>query len=142
MAPYPPLRAARWWVKGALGSRRRLLVEMKWRLGDEVMAIPIYEALRAKYSHCELTVLCNYPELLEHNPNVDSVNEIARRVDRYMLLRGAERTVYRPEVYAKRAGVPTPAKVPSLYYKDWSCKDALSKKLKVKIGSISVALIS
>ena len=43
------LRRAAWWYKGLLGLRRTILVEMRWRLGDEIMALPIYDALRARY---------------------------------------------------------------------------------------------
>ena len=77
------------------------MVEVKWRLGDEVMALPIYGALRAACPGCRLTVLRNYPELLEGNPFVDAVNRVAGAVDRYIPLRSAQRDVYRPEHYAR-----------------------------------------
>ena len=48
-------RRARWRVKGALGQARHVVVEV----GDDVMALPIYGALRAAYPVCRLTVLSN-----------------------------------------------------------------------------------
>jgi len=113
-------RRVRWGVRGALGRPRQVVVEVKWRLGDEVMALPIYGALRAAYPGCRLTALCNYPELLAGNPFVDAVNRVAGPVDRYILLRSAPRDVYRPEHYARLAGVRLPSERPRLYYDDWS----------------------
>jgi len=107
-------------VKGVLGRPRHVVVEVKWRLGDEVMALPIYEALRDEHRDCRLTALCNYPDLLEGNPFVDAVNPLAERVDRYVLLRGAPRDVYRLDHYARLAGVPLPSARPKLYYDKWS----------------------
>jgi len=83
------------------------------------MAIPIYEALRATYSPCRTTVLCNHPELLEGNPFVDALNEIRRDPDRYIFLRSGPRHVYRLEHYARCAGIATPDIRPRLYYSNW-----------------------
>ncbi|HIJ65342.1 MAG TPA: glycosyltransferase family 9 protein [Candidatus Hydrogenedentes bacterium] len=110
----------RWQVKGVLGARRRILVDMRWRLGDEIMALPVYEALRKRYPSCHISALCNYPDLLEDNPFADAVNEDRPRPDRYVLLHGAPRDVYRIEHYARRAGVPAPSTRPCLYCQDWS----------------------
>lgn len=112
-------RAVAWRVKGALGSHRHVLVEVRWRLGDEVMAIPIYEAVRAIYAPCSLTVLCNYPELLEGNPHVNAINALPPRVDRYVLLRSDARATPRIDHYARLVGVPTPTERPALYLNDW-----------------------
>ena len=109
------LRGVRWTLGG-----RRILVELRWRLGDEVMALPIYEALRAKYPDCHTTVLCSYPDLLTDNPFVDAVNQVDRDPDRYLVLRSGPRDVYRLEHYAQCAGVPVPETRPRLYYEDWS----------------------
>lgn len=113
-------RAVRWHIKGAFGLPRRILVELRWRLGDEIMAIPIYEALKNAYPATELTVWCHFPELLDGNPYVDAINDEDPDPDRFILLRGARRNVYRLEEYARRAGVSTPVNHPKLYYEDWS----------------------
>lgn len=100
-------RGVAWRTKAMLGRPRSLLVEIRWRLGDEVMAIPVYEALKQRYPSSHLTVLCNYPGLLRDNPHVDAVNAESASPDKYLLLRGAPRDVFRPEQYARLAGVLT-----------------------------------
>lgn len=116
------IHGVRWYVKAALGHPRCILVEIRWRLGDEIMALPIYEALRQKYPDSRIAVSCNYPELLENNPFVDTVNGEDLPIDRYVLLRGAPRDVYRLEHYARRAHVPMPSSRPRLYLDDGSCR--------------------
>ena len=106
-------------AKRSLGLRPRILVEIKWRLGDEVMALPIYEALRMRYPSAHIEVLCNYPDLLEDNPFVDAVNSGAPSPDLYFLLRGAKRNVHRLEYYAQQAGNLAPVSRPQLYCAKW-----------------------
>ena len=57
-------------TRAALGLPRDVLVEIRWRLGDEVMAIPIYEGLHHAYPDTRIHVLCNHPDLLTGNPHV------------------------------------------------------------------------
>ncbi|HPG65709.1 MAG TPA: glycosyltransferase family 9 protein [Candidatus Hydrogenedentes bacterium] len=113
-------RRARWMVKRLAGRPVSILVETRWRLGDEVMAIPVYEALRRAYSTAHIAALCHYPELLEGNPFVDAVNPDRVQPDRYILLRGAPRRRYRIKHYCQIADVPVPDAAPRLYYPDWS----------------------
>ncbi len=42
-------RALRWRAKALAGAPRKILVETRWRLGDEIMAMPIFESFRATY---------------------------------------------------------------------------------------------
>ena len=116
------LRAARsvsWRAKALLRVRRRIVVEIRWRLGDEIMALPIYEALRVAYPDCLLDVWCSFPELLRDNPFVSRMNEQRARPDRYICLRSGPRLVNRLEHYAGLAGVAVPSARPRLYYHDW-----------------------
>lgn len=106
--------------KTALNLSRHIHVMMRWRLGDEVMAIPVYQALRREHPRNRVSVSCNYPELLEDNPFVDAVNPPRPRPDRIVVLRGAPRDRFRLECYAERAGIPVPSARPRLYYNDWS----------------------
>jgi len=118
-------RAARWlrWhAKTFVGVRGHILVELRWRLGDEVMALPIYEALHNRYPNGHIALLCNYPDLVEDNPFVDAVNEVPLEPDQYLLLRTGPRDIHRIEHYARCAGVPVPAARPRLYYRDWSTR--------------------
>ena len=114
------LRNVRWRLKGALGTTRHILVETRWRLGDEIMAIPIYEGLRNIFPKSHITALCNFPELLEGNPFVDAINVETGPVDRYVMLRSDARSINRLEHYASLAGIPTPRSRPRLFYNDWS----------------------
>lgn len=104
-------RAVRWRVKGALHRRRTILVEMRWRLGDEIMALPVYSALKRAHPEAAVTVWSTYPELLAGNAGVDAVNRDVDP-DRYILLRDAARDVHRIEHYARLAGIPVPDERP------------------------------
>jgi ADP-heptose:LPS heptosyltransferase len=113
------MRRARWLANAALDRPHNILVEANWRLGDEIMDIPIYEAIKKKWPQSRLTVTCNFPELLDGNPHVDAINQIVEPVDRYISLRGAPRGVLRVAHCARKAGVPVPAAPPQLNYEDW-----------------------
>ncbi len=113
-------RALRWRVKGLLGWPRTLLVEINWRLGDEIMALPVLETLQARYPGIVVDVLTNYPELFEGNTFIRGVNPASPDPDGYLLLRGASRLENRLEAYCARAGVPVPGARPMLHYIDWS----------------------
>lgn len=113
-------RALRWRAKGLLGTPRTLLVELNWRLGDEIMALPVFAALQARYPNMAIDVLSNYPVLFENHPAVRAVNPKAPDPDGYLLLRGASRLENRLEAYCARADVPVPATRPTLYLSDWS----------------------
>lgn len=111
--------AIRWRTKGLLGLPRTILVEICWRLGDEIMAIPVYGGLRKAYPDCRIAVSCNFPELLEGNPAVDAVNATVSP-DRHILLRSGPRTEVRIAHYAQLAGIPMPTERPRLHLTDWS----------------------
>ncbi len=123
------LQPLRWALKGLFGARREIVVELRWRLGDEIMALPIYEALRKQHPGARITAWCNYPDLLIDHPHVDAINDTAVCPDRYLLLRSGPRAVYRIEHYARCARVPVPANRPRLHYTDWhvSSIDALKQ---------------
>lgn len=114
------LRFVRWHAKGILGQRRSILVETRWRLGDEIMALPIYGALRQRYPNARIHALCNHPDLLINHPAVDTVNDLNISSDHYILLRGAPRDTHRLTHYAQRAGVRTPDVPPEIALGDLS----------------------
>lgn len=113
------MRVLRWWAKGMIGLRRVVLVETRWRLGDEVMAMPVFESIWEKYPRDSIQVLTNYPELYENFPFVDAVYQEDARVDRYVLLRGVSRFAFRLQAYADKAKAPLPTLRPHLYFEDW-----------------------
>lgn len=107
-----------------------ILLEIKWRLGDEIMAIPVYEAmahfLKGRYKrNVRIVVWCNYPDLLDGNPYVDAVNVSDIRPHLYRNLRGAERNENRAIYYRDRIRIASadPAYVltrPALHFDNWS----------------------
>lgn len=113
------IRALRWCVKGLLGKPRTLVLELRWRLGDEIMALPVVEAVARTHPEARIHVLTHYPELFEGSPFVSEVNSLPPAIDRYVLLRGADRRRYRAAEYARKAGVPVPDAAPRLYFTDW-----------------------
>lgn len=132
-------RATRW----ALRKQARILVEIRWRLGDEIMLIPIYEGLKERYPSCHLAVWCNYPDLLTGNPYVDrvfgpEVTPIERQYDVFMLLRGAPRDMFRIESSACAARIPPPTTDPRLYYEDWR-SDLLDRARLAPKGFVAVS---
>ena len=102
-------RGVRWHGKGLFGLRRRVLVEIRWRLGDEIMALPLYGALAARHPNTEIHVRCTYPELLPKGvtPAGDDFDP-----DRYVYLRDDARDRNRIEHYARLAGVTVPTERP------------------------------
>lgn len=112
------------WKRGG----RKILVELRWRLGDEIMALPIYGALAAAYPGAEIGVWCHYPELLEGHPHARPVSPETFTPDRYIFLRDASRTVFRLQHYADLAGVPLPGDVPRLYFRNWIPATPLPEK--------------
>jgi len=108
------IRPLSWWIRGKLGLSRTLLVELRWRLGDELMALPVLTDLREHYPDAHLALLTNYPDLLACAGIADSLNTVPVRVDRYVLLRGAPRHVERLAHYARQAGLPRPETRPIL----------------------------
>lgn len=113
------MRALRWRFKGLLGRPRTLLVELNWRLGDEIMALPVFEAFQAHYPDVTIDVISNYPDLFVQHPAVRAVNPSTSDPDGYILLRGASRLENRLEAYCARAGVRVPATRPTLSFNNW-----------------------
>lgn len=119
------IRPIRWTVKRALSQPISILVELRWRLGDEIMAIPIYEAIKRRHPRASLSVWCTYPELLEGNPYVDAINPANPNPDAYIFLRDAPRQNFRRAHYADLAGVPCPSTPPRLHLSDWIAPELL-----------------
>ena len=57
------LRRLRYLAKRLSGRRVRVHIEARWRLGDEVMALPFYVLVREHWPTAEISVAVNYPGL-------------------------------------------------------------------------------
>jgi len=113
-------RAVRWCWKGLRGEDRTILVELNWRLGDEVMALPVFEAIHRHHPRANVFLLSNNPVLFRDNPFVHVSESPPDVVDRYLLLRGASRFEHRLSVYCRKAGVPVPDLRPHMRLADTS----------------------
>ncbi len=127
-------RTLRWHLKGLLGVPREILVEMNWRLGDEIMALPVYDALKQQFPSDMLSVLTNYPDLFEESHAVDKVNPETPAPDRYILLRGAPRHVHRLTHYAQTAAIEVPPSRPHVEVP--SNENRICEKLKTGGGAL------
>lgn len=111
-------------LRGATASPLVILAESKWRLGDEIMAIPVYQALserlRDTKRNVRVVALCSYPELLEGNPHVDGVNESGVRPHVYLKLRDVPRDANRGFYYQHHFNLGDTLALPKLYFEDWS----------------------
>lgn len=104
-----------WPVLGWLGLPRVLLVETRWRLGDEIMALPVVAALRSRYPKARVHVWTNHPELFTLSKLNVVINEQPSAVHRHVSLRGACRRVERREAYARAAGIDRPGETPCIF---------------------------
>jgi hypothetical protein len=120
------------WARALFINDPVYLIEINWRLGDEIMAIPIYEALHKdleKVGHLpEIHVWANYPDLLVDNPFIKSVNDRTVKPDKYMLLRGVSQCVSRQEFYIDKFAIQSGLSQPKLHYSNWA--HPISDRLK------------
>lgn len=108
-------RALAWPLFGWLGKPRVLLIETRWRLGDEIMALPVVADLKARYPKAQVHLWSNYPELFTLSKLNVVANERPPVVHRYILLRGASRRVERRAAYARVAGITRPGEPPRIF---------------------------
>ena len=101
------LRPLRYAAKRAAGRQLRVHIENRWRLGDEVLAIPFYELVAAAYPGAILTVSVNFPELLRDNPFVVVDNERTEfACDRFIFAKDDARDTPRLEHLCATHGIP------------------------------------
>jgi len=116
------------------------LIEINWRLGDEIMAIPFYEALykdlESSDNPPQIHVWCTYPDLLIDNPYIQSVNKKTVVPDGYVLLRGVSRFVPRSSFYRDEFSIRSDFGTPKLYYSDWAYAD------KQELGISSAKMVA
>lgn len=100
-------RRARYIVK-RLAKRKVLIhIENRWRLGDEIMAIPFYELVRERYPGAAITVSVSYPELIRGLPGIEINNTPSEfDCDLFIHARPGERAVPRLESLCRRHRIP------------------------------------
>ena len=108
-------RASRYALKRALGKPIRIHIENRWRLGDEIMAIPFYALLRARYPDAKVTVSVNYPGLLTGMPGISvDVDRSEFDCDLYVFGRHDARSEPRLKTLCAAGGISYEAVEPSL----------------------------
>ena len=98
----------RWWTRLVKRRRREplvVLVRNEWRLGDEVMALPVFAAQRRRWPRDRMVARVDHPQLLAGNPHVDEVNPLTVRPDLIVDLKGEEPGEARRVTLGRRAGV-------------------------------------
>ena len=119
--------------------KRHIRVSVQWNIGDEVIALPVYEALKKKYPDSILEARVRYPELLKGNPYVDRVNEgNGFAPDLSIDLHREDRSRSRMEFIRKVAGVPTWS-TPRLYFEQ-SELEAIQNKWKLEKDALQIAI--
>jgi ADP-heptose:LPS heptosyltransferase len=94
------------------------VVELEWRLGDEVMALPSFEALARVGPRQRLVARVRHPELLQDNPHVHAVNPLSVAASRWLVLRGERPGVARRRLLEERLGLSLEGLEPRLYLSD------------------------
>ena len=98
-------RRLRYEMKRVLGRSPRLRVCVDWNVGDEIMAIPAYEALKRKYPNSVIEAEVRHPELLKNNPFVDEIHPRGQfKPDRVVDLHREARNRPRYEFLAEVSG--------------------------------------
>lgn len=101
----------------------KILVEMNWNLGDEIMALPMYEAIKDKFPDSIVNVKVRFAELLWNNPCIDNINVNMERYDRILNLRGESKTENRLAYLGERLRIKIKDRIPKIYIK----KDEIDK---------------
>jgi len=92
------VRRLRYRLKLLLRRTVHVHIENRWRLGDEVLAIPFYELVANACPDATLTVSVNRPDLLRDNPFVSVDNRRGEfDCDRYIFARDDARATPRLE---------------------------------------------
>ncbi|GEM_PF-281237 len=110
-------------VKRFLGLKLKIKVRVNWNIGDEIMAISAYEALKEKYPHSEIGAQVRHPELLENNPFVDNVNGKEFLPDLYVDLHRERKGKSRLDYMGEIVGAPGLG-LPKVYIHENEIEDA------------------
>lgn len=101
------VRSARFKCKQFGGIPARLYIENRWRLGDEIMALPFYELLRRCFPRDFITLSVNYPSLVPASLGIVIDNSVGEfECDRYIFARHDQRTQSRLEHLCDRFKIP------------------------------------
>lgn len=104
-------------IQRVLGLSPRMILHLDWNLGDEIMAIPLFAALRAKYPRARIGVQARQPELFQNNPCVHAINPSpVFWTDHVVDIRGEGRPLARLAHWGKLLGVQVADRRPRIYF--------------------------
>ena len=118
----------------------KILAEMDWNLGDEIMAIPVYKAIKNKFPHSVINVKVRFPELLRNNPYVDKINISMKGYDRVFNLRGENKIENRLDSLSKKLRIKIKDRVPKVYIKKYEIKGLRLYKYNLQESSLKIAV--
>jgi GT2 family glycosyltransferase/ADP-heptose:LPS heptosyltransferase len=127
--------------KSILNFKLKILVLLDWNLGDEIMAIPVYNAIKKKYPNSIINVKVKFGELLYFNPYVDMINKELRWYDKIMDIKGEEKTENRLKYLSKRLKLEIKDKIPRVYIQSEEIKKfnvfnlGENKKMRIAIST-------
>jgi len=106
--------------------RLKILVKLDWNLGDEIMVIPVYQAIKEKYPKSIINVEVKFSDLLVHNPYVDEINSEDRKYDRIINLKGENKTEKRIDYLSRKLKLNIKDKIPKIYIEESKRKNLYS----------------
>ncbi len=134
-------RSIGWEMKRGLGQKVRLRVHLQWNVGDEIMAIPVYEALKRSCPNSSIEAEVRYPELLKGNPYVDFINQGDRfHPDRVLDLHREARERRRRDFISEIAGVSSWSE-PKLYF-DGEELETIRNRWQLAAGTFRIGISS
>lgn len=108
-------RSCRYAGRILAGMKPRLHFALSWRIGNEIAAIPVYEAAKKRFPGSRVSVSANFPEFLLHNPYVDLVNPAADDFDRVADIRRVDLSLHLYRYLEKILGFHIANRMPKIY---------------------------
>jgi GT2 family glycosyltransferase/ADP-heptose:LPS heptosyltransferase len=135
------VRGLRCSFKRLTGMKLKILVDLDWNLGDEIMAIPVYKAIKERCPNSLLCASVKSPELLEGNPFIDRINQKTDGFDKVFYLKGEDKTINRLDYLSQRSGLSITDRNAKIYLGDLEIAKArlllagLTGQVKVAIST-------
>jgi hypothetical protein len=110
------VQALRRCIKRGLGRPLRIHIENRWRMGDEILALPLYTLLRRRFPDADISVSVNFPELVHAAGDDVRVDNACGEfdADRFIFLKDDARDIPRLQNLCRIARVPYAALEPAI----------------------------
>ena len=129
------------YAKRFLGLKSVIKVHLDWNMGDEIMALPLFPALKDKYPGSALFVHSRYPDLFLNNPYLDGINpQEDHFFDRLFDIRRDSKPVPRLQYWEALLGLTLKDKQPRLFFSE--AERQAIRSARTRLGSGPVLAIS